>query len=885
MNKHLKKYIGLPIIVVVILAIRFSGCEPDVEVRFQSRWHTSPDRRWVGPNFWANRLQDWAVINRRLVCLESRPMRTVHLLTRRLGDTEGDFEISAQFGRVRQASEDTSLSSAGILLGAGADLDYRAAALIHHSHGPSGGLYAGIDTRGFLFLSDFEEEDGLLASSTQALPSTENVALLLEAHQDAETYVLDIIAFSPEQPTDSIRLSVPNVNADRLVGNLALVSHSPSENGARFWFASWQMDGGKLEAFNSRMLGPVIGSQHTLSRGTLKLTAQFLPLGESDGRLTQLQVADGSEWAAIATSEVVDPSFTATFRITEWDATTDTRFRVAYARNVGGATVQHYHYGTIKKDPVDKAEIVVAAFTGNHNVARGVDRGQFPWDWGVWFPHSDIMEHVGAHQPDFLFFSGDQVYEGASPTAADFEQPYEDYLYKWYLWYWAFGELTSEIPSVAIPDDHDVFHGNVWGAGGRATPEGLTGAAAQDAGGYKLPPEWVNMVERTQTSHLPDPYDGTPVEQGIGVYYTDILYGGVSFAVVEDRKFKSAPAGLLPAADVWNGWPRNRTYDPKRRADVAGATLLGERQLDFLNHWATDWSGGSWMKVLLSQTLFANVATLPDTALNGSVIPSLAILPQGEYAESERTVSDMDSNGWPQTGRNRALRAIRKGFAVHLAGDQHLGSTIQYGVDEWGDAGYALCVPSVANFWPRRWFPPVPGENRDPNAPLYTGDFEDGFGNKITVHAVSNPHKYGKEPETLHDLAPGYGIAKFNKETRTVSLAAWPRWADPVAGDVPYAGWPVTFQQQDNYGRTPTGYLPRLEVSGRENPVVQVVDETSGEVVYTLRINGTSFVPMVFSAGSYTVNVGEPDTGTWKTYEGLVPTPEVSGETVAVVLP
>jgi hypothetical protein len=852
---------------------------------FQSRWHTSPDRRWVGPNFWANRLQDWAVINERLVCLESRPMRTVHLLTRRLGASEGDFEISAQFGKVRTVSDDSTVSSAGFLLGAGADLDYRAAALIHHSHGPSGGLYAGVDTRGSLFLRDFEEEEGLIASSERALSSTENVALILEAHRSGDVYVLDIVAFTPGQSTDSISLSVPDVSAARLIGNLALVSHSASADGARFWFASWQMDGSKLEAFNDRLLGPVIGSQHTLSRGTLKLTAQFMPLGESDGRLTELQIAEGSDWNTVATSEVVEPAFTATFRVEDWDATQGHRFRVSYRRSAGGAYVQHYYYGTIRKDPIDKDEIVVAAFTGNHNVARGVDRGQFPWDWGVWFPHNDIVRHVTAHSPDFLFFSGDQVYEGASPTAADFDQPYEDYLYKWYLWYWAFGGLTAEIPSVAIPDDHDVFHGNIWGAGGKATPPGLTGAAAQDEGGYKLPPDWVNMVQRTMTSHLPDPFDATPVEQGIGVYYTDILYGGVSFAVVEDRKFKSAPAGLLPSGDIWNGWPRNRNFNATTQADSRGATLLGERQLDFLNHWSSDWSGGAWMKVLLSQTLFANVATIPDTALNGSVIPSLPILPAGEYVEDDRKVSDMDSNGWPQTGRNNALEAMRRGFAVHLSGDQHLGSTVQYGVDEWGDAGYALCVPSVANFWPRRWFPPVEGANRHQDAPRYTGEFEDGFGNKITVHAVSNPHQYGREPAALHDRAPGYGVARFDRNTRTVSLAAWPRWADPTAGDTPYAGWPVTFQQQDNYGRTPAGYLPTLEASGMENPVVQVVDESSGEIVYTLRINGTSFTPMVFGDGAYTVHVGEPGTSTWETFPGLLPTTEVSSDSVIVTFP
>ena len=887
--KLVKRYIAIPIIIAAVLLFRVvSDREPPVE--FRSGWHVSPDRRWVGPNFWANRLQDWAVINQRLVCLQSRPMRTVHLLTRQLGSDEGGFEISTQFGRVRTASVDSSVSSAGLLMGAGAGLDYRAAALIHHSHGPSGGLYVGVDTRGTLFLREFEEEDLVIASSSEILPSTDNVALIVEADQNGSVYELSISAFSPEHPADTVVLTAPDIDGGRLVGNVALVSDAESPAGARFWFASLQMDGDKLEAHNERILGPVIGSQHTLSRGTLKITAQFLPLGEDDTRLTELQVSDGSTWNTVATGEIVDPSYTATFVVEDWNDTQDHRFRISYRRSVGTASVLHFHYGTIKRDPIDKPEIVVAAFTGNHNVSRpvpgefsGVGRGRFPWNWAVWFPHSDIIEHVSAHQPDFLFFSGDQVYEGASPTAADFDQPYEDYLYKWYLWFWAFGELTDEIPSVTVPDDHDVFHGNIWGAGGRATPEGLQGAEAQDRGGYKLPPEWVNMVQLTMTSHLPNPYDPTPAEQGIGVYYTDILYGGVSFAVVEDRKFKSPPAELLPAADIWNGWARNRRFDARSRADHPNATLLGERQLEFLNDWSSDWSDGTWMKVLLSQTLFANVATIPDTALNGSVIPSLPILPPGEYAEGDRKVADMDSNGWPQTGRNNALRAMRKGFAVHLSGDQHLGSTIQYGVDDWGDAGYALCVPSVANFWPRRWFPPEPGANRDPSAPPYTGDYEDGFGNKITVHAVSNPHKYGREPETLHDLAPGYGIARFDRASRAVSLEAWPRWADPATDGNPYPGWPVTFEQMENYGREPVGYLPRLEISGMENPVVQVEDESSGEIVYTLRINGTSFEPMVFSDGSYTVRVGEPRSDNWNTITSQRPLPEGSGETVDVV--
>jgi hypothetical protein len=84
----------------------------------------------------------------------------------------------------------------------------------------------------------------------------------------------------------------------------------------------------------------------------------------------------------------------------------------------------------------------------------------------------------------------------------------------------------------------------------------------------------------------------------------------------------------------------------------------------------------------------------------------------------------------------------------------------------------------------------------------------------------------------------------------------------------------VVFNQSDNYGREAVGHLPRLEVEGLVDPVVQVVNERSGEVVYTIRIRGTSFVPKVFDTGPHTVIVGEPGTGNMQSFTGLEPTPE-----------
>jgi hypothetical protein len=43
------------------------------------------------------------------------------------------------------------------------------------------------------------------------------------------------------------------------------------------------------------------------------------------------------------------------------------------------------------------------------------------------------------------------------------------------------------------------------------------------------------------------------------------------------------------------------------------------------------------------------------------------------------------------------------------------------------------------------------------------------------------------------------------------------------------------------------------------NPVVKVIDEQTGDWVYSLRIKGSRFRPKVFKVGSYTVEIGEGD--------------------------
>src|SRR5437667_11416388 len=49
---------------------------------FASDFSASPDRVWIGREYWANPLQDWRLAGGRVECVNAALDRSVHLLTR-----------------------------------------------------------------------------------------------------------------------------------------------------------------------------------------------------------------------------------------------------------------------------------------------------------------------------------------------------------------------------------------------------------------------------------------------------------------------------------------------------------------------------------------------------------------------------------------------------------------------------------------------------------------------------------------------------------------------------------------------------------------------------------------------------------------------------------
>ncbi len=839
-----------------------------------SAWEGVPQRRWAGPGFWCNRLQDWEVNGGFLRSDASADAhcRTAHLVTRELVNKRSPFHLQVNLKTENGSGEG---SFAGFLIGAGeGKLDHRGAALVHHYPGKGGGILAVISTDGkgkpgFRDMSaetysarypELKSED--LKESPGRDPSSE-VILSLDANPAGKgTYTLRFAVWDAGTKELLAVTELKGVGEQRLLGTVALVSHQAGTK-MNHNFRHFSVGGERLAYFPERAYGPIAGTLYSVSDNTLKLSAQFMHMGyetylpgleetgnagNTSGRMPRMrllahleQKTEEGTWSEIAGPEVVaGPTYQVVFRVQDWNSSKESDVRVVF-RDWNGEV--SYYPTRITADPVDKPEVSIAGFTGMGAIGRSPHYAGRPAAEGevligrwtpanVWSPFNHEVEAIGKQGVDILFFTGDQVYEN-KPTPKDWSiSPFEDYLYKWLVWVWSFRDLTNHLPAIVQPDDHDIYQGNFWGWGGRAN---LTGYNRD--GGYLRSPAFINMVHKTMSGHLPDPWEPVPACQGISNYYTKFTWGGIGFAVMEDRKFKTPP----------------QVEDPEQQV------LLGQGQMAMLEEWGKEWTGQQF-KCMVSQTIYASMSVNFDGTIN----------------------DDSDSNGFPKNRRDELIDLLRRSGVFILSGDQHLGTFARLGVEQPSDGVYQFAVPAMGNYFWRWFYPETAGMDREPGAPDYTGEFQDGFGNLFRMIAVANPERRSLLDQHLRQrfvlpadelengmvdqrrpcLGDGYGIVRFNKTDRKVKVECWPYNAEPGNDAFQFAGWPVTLEGDALDGRTPVAWLPELEISAPENPVVQVIRVETGEVVSTRRITPGTYSPGVFDRnGSYRVRVGLPGSG------------------------
>ena len=815
---------NLSFILLIIIAL-FSSCKHKNAI--SENFNNINDRVWIGNKYWSIPLEDWSIKNGRVECLSNWSNSRMNLLTIKMGNS-GDFDLKLKTGVIEPNQGDGS-TGLRIALKDQTDNDYRS--VIYHGTG----IDIGINTNGSLFIGDT-----LKQLSDEFEFNDVYLNLISRETEHGHTLCLTV------KDNNGNKESLVKKGIQNLSGMIALVTNHSKEmqrcNAPSFWFDDLSINGSMLEFANENTFGPILWTMHTLSKNTLKMSVQMPPIGEKDANDLGFQVSNNNKWQTIATEKIDDQSRVAVFKIPDWNSQKSIQYRIIYENKLkDGTLTTDYYEGTIRKDPVEK----------------NLKMGALTCQYSNGFPYTPIVNNLNNLEPDLLFFSGDQIYEingGYGTIRFPADRSILNYLGKWYMFGWAFGDLTRSIPTITIPDDHEVYQGNLWGAGGKiVTPEEW--AENKDCiSGFVQPSEMIDVVMQTNCAQLPDPYDTNKINN-IEPYYTDLLYGRVSFAIVADRIFKSGPEQVAS----WDGRKDHllkELQDPSV-IDNPNLKLLGDRQLRLLSDWSTNWKGTD-MKVLLSQTNFTYAAT-------------------HHGFERQYLAGDLDSGGWPKSGRDRAIKLMRKCFAFHICGDQHLTTFIQYGIDNYRDAGWSFCTPAISVVYPRRFWPDkldYPVKERPEHDLPNTGLYKDGFGNLNYVYAVGNPDEIDQHDNRYiaEDLkASGFGFITFNKENRTILSESYRFLADlnSPAKENQFPGWPVKIDQIDNYGREAKAWLPTLKLHKYNNPVIAIYDAQTGELVYNLRINEDQFTPKVFKNGTYDIIISNPEKGVLKKYHKI----------------
>jgi len=743
------------------------GAGQDIAAQGGDRWARRHNRVWLSGDVWANPMEDWCLRGDGAECLRPGPDRSVHSLTHQITANK-PFEMSVMVNRVEAGKPD---GGAGFRIGLKSELnEYRSNCFVVD------GIRAG-----------WMGDQLVLGKRAVALTDTsigDHVRLVLRGVPEGDQCRLTLTAVG-DHSDESLNVLTHTVAADAILGNVSLAHNlSPVKDnkgrgklntGARYRFHHWQLSGEGFTVKPEQAFGPLLWAMYSLSdsRGkdgfVMKLSALTGPLGEEDKHDVELQVRKDGQWHSLGKAALDPDAWVATFRITHWDETRTVPYKVIYHESLkNGSVISHEWSGSIHANPVGRP-LRMAALTCQNDYA---------------FPYAPVANNLVKLQPDLLFFSGDQIYEshGGFGIIRDPADPaILCYLRKYYQFGWAFREAMRHAPTLCLPDDHDVFQGNLWGDGGKK----MQGGNADAGNGYLEPARMVNAVHKTTVAHHPDPYDPAPVEQGITTYYGDMVYGGVGFAIIADRQWKSGPGGL----DTGGGRQdhvEDKDFDTST-LDKPGLVLLGERQEKFLEVWAKDWRGHT-LKAVLSQTVFAGMAT-HHGSYNG-------------YLKA-----DLDCGGWPQSGRNRAISAMRPSMALHINGDQHLGSLVQYGVDRQRDSNWAFCTPAIAAGYPRWWRPDevgMPHANRPAHGLPHTGEYLDGLGNKVYVRAVENPQvgKSSNRYQQAHEKGSGFGFITFDTGRKTYFIESYRFLIDATDGNSSnqFTGWPVTIHQRENGG-------------------------------------------------------------------------------------
>ena len=374
----LKPGIQILLIIATLTFITNSCKSPDT---FIDKFSNAGDRVWIGKEYWSIPIEDWKLENHRVVSIGKKANMRLFLLQQEITG-QGNLSIKFDLGLYHKAEKP---GHAGIEIGLydQSDNSYKSMAYFGK------GIKIGVDPEGYFYIGDIQQElpEGFELSSMKLTINLTN-----------QVAGSRIIASLSDQRKKQV--SLLKEYDSPIEGGIAIfndIEKSDSNLSPNYWFDNLHLKGKLLRTNEENCFGPILWTMYTLSKGTLKLTAQMPPLGKNDPKTVYLEIRkEVNKWERIQSTTINELSYTASFKLENWDNTIDTHYRIAYPTSASGRNSELSHYdGLIRKEPEGK-ELVMGGLTCQYHYG---------------FPYSPLSYNLERHNPDVLYFSGDQLYE------------------------------------------------------------------------------------------------------------------------------------------------------------------------------------------------------------------------------------------------------------------------------------------------------------------------------------------------------------------------------------------------------------------------------------------------------------------------------------------
>jgi len=541
MNKINKLVI---LFLILTLAIRCSS--EDDSVLYESKLPKGIKRHWISEYFWANRLEDWQLSNGRIECINAKlPLRTVHLLPYSISTDSGSVHLEVEIGTISDNDSLKITDFAGIMLGAGdANDDFRKRALIHGVHTQSSGIIAAISGNGkILFLDGANHGELLNLAAAEEISvlkySKEGLFLQIDIKPEGDGYSILLSIIDKKSGSTLSYGKIMGIDRKKIQGNIALVANGGRDiNDASFWFQNLTIKGNKLSYKPQETISPIVGTLFTNFDSELNLIAQFMPLARQDSKEVTLEVTQYSkeQWQTLAKAKIDTFSFSAKFKVKLPNPELIYQYRVVYNAKGEDEPKLFYYNGIIPKN-VEKQNLVkLALFNNTFFSDKQLTSPNFDFTQNnLLFPNKLLTSDIKKQKPDLCVFFGGQVTEKTFEVAS-YSSFYElkiNYLYKWYLWFWQFGELTAKYPSILLPNNTDYFSSHL--------ETNKKEALSQRLKDKKDAQDFLKLVYTTQC------YSNTFAStEDFDLKNTSFKFGNINFAFLANNLVDTAQSQLNP---------------------------------------------------------------------------------------------------------------------------------------------------------------------------------------------------------------------------------------------------------------------------------------------------------------------------------------------------